>query len=158
MSEIRLVAAIDDKLGLARKGKIPWNLPSDRRYWRALVHEGPVVMGWNTYVANKYKPFGEGKNVIFTRQRDRESDLDIMYDANKFFRKSHDDYWVLGGGQIFHAALPFATQLYLTRVQGDFKCDVFFPEFEDNFVLIEEKPPKTENGISFQFQLWQRRP
>jgi len=161
MPEIKLIAAIDNKLGIAKKvagtpGKIPWNLQSDRKYFRDKLIDGPVVSGWNTFAANNFKPYGIGKNIVITRD-DRESapGVWIIHDAQKFFEKNKEDIWVAGGGQIFKEALPYATHLYLTRVSGDFDCDIFFPEFEGKFILTHEEPKQTENGVSFIYQIWQ---
>ncbi|MBA2279135.1 dihydrofolate reductase [Candidatus Saccharibacteria bacterium] len=157
MSEIKIIAAIDSKRGLAKAGKIPWNLPADRSYFRKHVEDGPVAMGWNTYVSNKYKPYGKGKNIIFTRQREKPDDVAISKDAIRFFSKLKEDIWVAGGGQVYKAALPYATHLYLTRVEGNFQCDVFFPEFEDKFKLAHKEKLKTENNTKYQFEIWERK-
>jgi dihydrofolate reductase len=156
--EVRLVAAIDDKHGLAKAGKIPWDLPTDRRYFQEKVKDGPVVMGWNTFKSNHFKPYGNGSNTVITRQEtETMPGVWIVHDADIFFKSLKTDIWVAGGGQIFTAALPYATELYLTRVEGDYDCDVFFPEFEPQFVLDHEGLTQTENGISYVTQVWRRK-
>lgn len=158
MVEVRLIAAIDDKLGIAKKGKIPWDLPSDRKYFRDHIKLGPVVMGWKTFASNKFKPYGEGANTVITK-RDTESipGVWVAHSAHEFFEKNRQDIWVAGGGQIFKEALPYATELYLTRVSGNFDCDMFFPEFYNTFELAEEKQERSENGIVFKYQVWKRK-
>lgn len=158
MPEVRLIAAIDDKRGIAKKGKIPWNLPTDRKYFQDHVKQGPVVMGWNTFAANNFKPYGDVPNTVITRN-DTEAvpGVWVVHDAKRFFESLKNDIWVAGGGQIFTEALPYATELYITRVPGDYGCDVFFPEFESTFMLAHEESPQTENGITFQYQVWRRK-
>lgn len=163
MPEVKFIAAIDDKLGIAKTrtgtpGIIPWKLPTDQKYFRDKLENGPVVMGWGTFAANGFKPYGNGSNIVITR-RDTEAipGVWVVHDAVEFFQKNQQDIWVAGGGQIFKDALPYATQLYLTRVKGDFDCDIFFPEFKNKFVLVNEEPAQTENGISFKYQIWHRK-
>ncbi len=158
MPDIKLIAAIDNKLGIAKDAKLPWDLPSDRKYFRDHIKAGPVVMGWNMFARNKFKPFGDGDNTILTR-RDTEAipGVWVAHDAEEFFKTRKEDIWVAGGGQIYKQALSYATRLYLTRVEGDFGCDLFFPEFEQDFRLVSEEPVQTENGISFRYQIWQRK-
>ncbi len=157
MLRVNFVAAIDDKRGIAKKNKIPWDLPSDKKYFKNLLAQGPVVMGWKTYVANGRKPYGPHKNTVLTKDQREADNVEIRHDLQSFFENVQEDTWVGGGGQVFAQALPYATHLYLTRVEGDFACDTFFPEFENEFVLTQEEPPLTENGTTFRYQIWERK-
>ena len=38
--------------------------------------------------------------------------------------------FVIGGGEVYKLALPYATTLELTRVQAHFQADTFFPEID----------------------------
>ncbi|MDB5182515.1 MAG: dihydrofolate reductase [Candidatus Saccharibacteria bacterium] len=158
MPDVKLIAAIDDKNGIAIGQKLPWKLPSDFKYFQDKIKEGPVVMGWNTFASNGFKPYGQGENIVITR-RDTEAipGVWIVHDAQQFFETYKKDVWVAGGGQIFKEALPYATHLYLTRVKGDFNSDIFFPEFEENFKLADKQPDQTENGILFHYEIWERK-
>ena len=82
----------------------------------------------------------------------------MVHDTHEFFESRKDDLWVAGGGQIFKEALPYATHLYITRVEGDYNADIYFPEFESDFQRIDNNQPQTENGITFTFQTWKRKP
>nr|AIA14641.1 Dihydrofolate reductase [uncultured bacterium] len=157
MPDIKFIAAIDDKRGIAKAGKIPWDVPSDRKYFREHVKPGPVVMGWNTFESNGQKPYGDGKNTVITRRDESAPGVAVVHDLEAFFKNLDEDIWVAGGGQVFTAALPYATTLYVTRVKGDYNCDVFFPEFENDFVLSHEEPAQVENGVQYQYQVWQRK-
>lgn len=162
MSEIKLIAAIDDKRGLAdssrtERGGIPWDLPSDRAFFREHVATGPVMMGFKTFMSNHFRPYGSGKNYVVSREPAMYDGVEIITDLEGFLQNCTEDIWVVGGGKVFAAALPFATTLYLTRVAGDFNCNVFFPDFESAFTLTQESPEQTENGISFRYQTWFRR-
>jgi dihydrofolate reductase len=158
MPDIKLIAAVDDKNGIAAKQKIPWDLPSDRQYFRDKLKDGPVVSGWKTYAANNFKPYGQGENIVLTR-RDLEAapGVWIVHSAEEYFKNLKKDVWVSGGGEIFKIALPYATHLYITKVEGDFGTDTFFPDYKNDFKLVDEKPPMTENGITFRYQIWERK-
>jgi len=158
MPKVQLIAAIDDSFGIAKKGRLPWDLRSDRKYFRDKIEVGPVVMGWNTFAANNYKPYGSGSNIVMTtRQLEFAQGVWILHDAANFFKKNKEDIWVIGGGQIFKKALSYATHLYITQVRGNFDCDVFFPSFEDKFKMTDEQSTQIENGITFRYQIWERK-
>lgn len=158
MPDVKLIAAIDDKNGIAIGQKLPWRLPSDFKYFQDKIKDGPVVMGWNTFASNKFRPYGHGENTVITR-RDTEAipGVWIVHDAQGFFEKNNKDIWVAGGGQIFKEAMPHATHLYLTRVKGNFNCDIFFPDFEKDFELTSIQPTQTENDITFHLEVWKRK-
>lgn len=162
---VKLVAAIDGERGIAKSrkgtpGYIPWRekVPADQKHFRELIKDGPVVMGFNTYKANMRKPFGRGINIVFSKSALKNSThIKFIKNAEKFFKNNVEDIWVIGGGQIFELALPYATELHLTRVEGTYGCDVFFPEFEKKFALISQGPVIEENGVRFRFQTWNRK-
>ena len=163
--KVKLIAAIDEQNGIAKTkagtpGFIPWreNIPGDQTHFRTLIKDGPVAMGWNTYLANNSKPFGQGKNFVFSNKAQKTSlGVAVVNEADKFLAENLEDIWVIGGGKIFELALPYAAELNLTRVVGDFGCDVFFPKFEEDYILANEQAPVEENGVKYQFQTWVRK-
>ena len=157
MPEIKLIAAIDSKRGIAIGQKLPWHLPVDQRYFQEKLKDGPVVMGWNTFAANGFRPYGLGSNIVITH-RDAEAipGTWIVHDAHDYFKNAQEDVWVAGGGEIFSEAMPYATMLYITQLAGDFGADIFFPEYESTFHRIDNNRPQIENGITFTFQIWAR--
>lgn len=161
MPEVRLIAAIDSKNGIAKSepkgpGIIPWDLPTDRQYFRETVRNGPVVMGWNTYVASGRKPIGAGENIIFTHKDVLVNGATIIRDGREYFKHVNQDVWVVGGSQIYQLALPYATELYITRVYGDYDCDSLFPDFSHSFEQVHTERVMKENNIEFQYQIWKR--
>jgi dihydrofolate reductase len=42
-----------------------------------------------------------------------------------------EEIFVIGGAQLYAAALPYADRLYLTRVHVNCQGDVFFPEYDE---------------------------
>lgn len=153
---IKFVAAIDDKNGLARGGKLPWNLPSDREFFRKAITDGVGLMGWNTFASNRKKPFPTSpRNVVVTDRREQYEGVEMIDDLQKFINETTEDICVIGGGDIFSQLLPQATHLYITRVSGDFMCDVFFPNFEDTFKLVSKSKTMNENETDFRYELWE---
>ena len=62
---------------------------------------------------------------------------------------------VIGGGEIYKLALPFADKIELTRVHGTFEADAFFPEFNsENWNLVHEEyhPIDEKHKVDFTYQ------
>jgi dihydrofolate reductase len=149
---IRHIVAIERHGGIADHGRIPWNLPTDKRYYREIVrtHGGKVLMGSSTYshplpgcelyVASRNPSFTpEGATVV----RDIEAFLDAQ-----------PDVWIAGGAEIYKQTLARADELYITQVDAEFDCDRFYPAFSHDFVLIEQGSVQHENGLGFRFNLY----
>lgn len=156
---IRMIAAIDDKLGLANdEAGIPWGFPpSDRAYFREKTLGSTILMGQNTYQEFE-KPLSGRRSLVATRSDEplREG-FEPVTDAEAFLREFQADIWVIGGAGLFAGTIELADELYLTRVHGDFNCTKFFPQFEQDFERVSKEKDITENGISFHFETWKRK-
>lgn len=153
---IKCIAAIDDKRGLSKDGDIPWNIAEDRQFFRDSISTGVGLMGWNTFESNGLKPFPTSpRNVVLTHNDGVYQGVELIHDLDSFLDRTDDDIWIIGGGELFEQVLHRATHLYLTRVSGDFGCDVFFPEFEDTFRLVEKSEQHTAGVTDYVYELWQ---
>ncbi len=157
--QIKFIAAIDEKNGLAKNGVIPWDLPTDKQFFRDSISSGIGLMGWGTFVSNGKRPFPTSpRNVVITSRDVSFDGVEIIHNLDEFINNTDEDIWVIGGGNVFEQLLPKATQLYITRVSVDYGCDVFFPEFETGFELVSSSETNQENGIEFCFQIWEPTP
>ncbi len=157
---IRLIAAVDENLGIANDSGIPWlgRIPTDTHYYREKISDGsPILMGMGVY-NELTKPYRGGINYVASHEEEielREGFVPIN-DVAKFLAE-HENVWVVGGAMLFSSTLHNADELYLTRLSGDFGCTKFFPQFEDSFVLLSSEVPVTEDGITFHFEVWKKK-
>jgi len=126
---IRLIAAIDARRGLARDDTMPWHLPEDVARMRQLLEGKDVLVGQKTLESfGKHLPVGA---TFFTAHRGM--------DFPAFFAE-HPDAWVAGGEQVYAATIAYADELYLTEIAQDYNCDKFFPEYQQDFALVQQEP------------------
>ena len=91
----------------------------------------PVVMGRRTWesLPERFRPLPGRRNVVVTRNLrwsaegaeragSLEEALELLAGAERVF--------VIGGGEIYAAALPLADELLLTEIDADFDGDTFF--------------------------------
>lgn len=152
---IRLIAALDDARGIAAKGRIPWDIPSDRKFFREQTAGHPIVMGYRTYEEFKTPLAGRQNLVLDTRGRGVRPGFVAVHDLRQFLTGLHEDVWVIGGAGLFNAAIAYADELVLTHVKGEYGCDRFFPPYEDTFTLAKRTEPQLENGFEF-YMAWYR--
>ncbi len=156
---ILFIAAMDERRGIADEHGLPWQgkLPTDVKQFRAKTIHGTVLMGYGTYVEFA-KPLSDRHNYVATSSTEKlREGFETVHDARAFLSAAHEDIWVIGGAKLFETTLDQADELVLTRVEGDFGCTKFFPEFEESFVLTDKGQEQEENGIKFRFEIWKRR-
>jgi dihydrofolate reductase len=155
---IRLIAAVDVRLGVATAEGIPWHLPGDAAYFRAETANGVIVMGGATYVEFA-EPLHGGENYVLTTRpgvlRDGFRPIAHLDDAVR--DHPDEDVWVIGGAGVFARTIGRAGELLITRVLADFDCTKFFPPFEDEFTGLERGENHEEGGVQYRFERWGRR-
>lgn len=126
---ISLIAALDENFAIGRKGHLPWHLPDDLRRFKQLTVGKYVLMGYNTAVSIG-KALPDRHNLVLSRRHDApfpgQTTVRSIDEAQTMC--GHTGLMVIGGGQVFREALPFAQRLYLTWVNAAVDgADVFFP-------------------------------
>jgi dihydrofolate reductase len=157
---IRLIAAIDRQHGIGKNGGQPWFIPDDTAYFseQTKSHGGVVLVGSTTFKTFK-GPLAERHNYVLTRSETPIEDAEIVHDLAKFlsdFKSS--DVWIIGGAQLYQQIMDQhqADELYLTVIDADFGCDVFFPNYKDSYKLVTQSEPREQNGFRYYFATYQR--
>ncbi len=159
---IALVAAVARGGVIGRDGGIPWHLPEDQARFRALTMGHPVVMGRRTWdsLPARFRPLPDRRNIVVTRNPQWRSEgaeraaslagaLELVRDAEQVF--------VVGGAEVYAAALPHADELLLTEIELDVEGDAFFPQWErDAFVERAREEHTAEDGTPFAFVTYVR--
>ena len=159
--QITLIAAIGRNRELGKKGDLTWRLSSDLKRFKELTTGHPIIMGRKTYESIG-RPLPNRMNIIVTRDSTyaREGCTVVhSFEAALAAAKEAgaEKIFVIGGGEIYREALPFADTLALTRIDAeDPGADVFFPEFEESFHTVSEEAPREENDIHYQWITYAR--
>lgn len=154
-----MIAAIDSKRGVADEHGIPWQgkIPTDVKYYHQKIKGAKTLMGYGMYLELS-QPLVNATNYVASRLgTELRAGFILVEDAADFLQNATSDIWVLGGAALFASTIGLADELYLTQLKSDFGCTKFFPKFEMDFSLVEQAEPISENGISFNFQIWKRR-
>ena len=127
---ISIIAAMAENRVIGRQGSIPWDLPEDRRRFRALTMGHPVIMGRRTFESIGH-PLPGRTTIILTRQPGFRADGCLVVNglaAGLAAAAADGEAFICGGGELYREALPLADRIYLTIVPGRPGGDAFFPE------------------------------
>lgn len=145
---------------MANDKGIPWNLPTDRKYFGDKTATGTILMGYGTYLEFETPFHGHTNYVATSAHTQLKPGFEPVADVQKFLqdaKKSQEDVWNIGGAGLLATTLDYVDELYLTQLEGDFHCTKFLPEFKNTFTLVSESEPHTENGITYRFQIWRHK-
>jgi dihydrofolate reductase len=158
---ISAIVAFDEKRGIATDAGIPWELPTDKAYFRDKTSGHPILMGYRMY-SEFAEPLPNRRNLVMVRPntalKPGFEPIENVEELLKTYQESNNLLWITGGAAVYVKLLPYVQKLYITRIQADFYCTKFFPEFEDQFELSFKEPLQQENGLTFQFETWNRKP
>jgi dihydrofolate reductase len=69
-------------------------------------------------------------------------------------RQMEKELFIIGGAQIYKAALALADRLYLTEIQAEISGDAFFPPLSSkNWTTISEQSFKKNTNNDFDFSI-----
>ena len=127
-----LIAAIGKNNELGKGNQLIFHIKDDMKFFRETTKGHPVVMGHKTWDSLPSKLPGR-RNIVISRH-DFDGPDEIIHDVNKFieeFKSTPEEYFIIGGGTVYHQFLPHATTIYLTEVDaGTDDADTYFPSFD----------------------------
>ena len=161
MVEILVARAANGVIG--RDGRLPWHLPSDLRRFRELTTGHAVVMGRKTFesLPAAVRPLPERRNIVLTRNPGYApgAGVETAGDLASALELCDGSCFVIGGEQVYAEALPLAERVHCTEVAAEPDGDAYFPPLPDeDWRPVEESEPLHENGHSFVFRTYERRP
>lgn len=131
--KVSLIVAMANNRVIGQRGRLPWRIPADMRHFKETTMGKPIIMGRKTYESIGIALPGR-KNIVVTSNPTIDNpDLVLVKSVHAALKKADEgngEVMVIGGGQIYAAALPLADRIYMTEVHKDFEGDAFFPRFD----------------------------
>jgi dihydrofolate reductase len=154
---IRFVVAVAENGVIGRDGAMPWRLSTDMKRFKATTTGKPVVMGRKTWESLPKRPLPGRLNIVVTR--------DAAYAAEgACVAASFDEALalacVIGGGEIYAAALPLADSLDVTHILAEIDGDTRFPAIDPALwqeISSEEFPAGDKDSHATRHAVYRRR-
>ncbi len=158
---VSLIVAVSENNVIGNQGGMPWHLSADLKRFRQLTTGHHIVLGRRTFDSiGRLLP--ERTTIIVTRNRNFHfpgavvvSSLAIALSA----AAGDDQPFVIGGAEIYQAALEHLQTMYLTRVHAEVAGDTFLPEIEwALWTLVESERfgADRKNDFDYSFELYRR--
>lgn len=132
---IALIYARDESGGIGFKGKLPWpRIQKDMARFKELTLGTPIIMGRKTFESLP-GPLPGRVNVVISRKHyfghggdggPPVTTFDDLEGALRYYSSRDIDVFVIGGGEIYKQALPYAVKAYETYVTGVYPSDTLW--------------------------------
>lgn len=131
-SRLSIIVAMAKNRVIGADGRIPWHLPNELQVFKRVTMGHHMIMGRKTYESIGRLLPGR-TTVIVTRQPDYRVPGALIahsFDAALAACEGDEEVFVIGGGELYRAALPVADRIYLTTVDAEPEGDTFMPEMD----------------------------
>ena len=136
MRDIVIIAAIASNGVIGNQGVIPWSLPGDMAHFKKTTQHHITVMGRRTFESLP-APLVNRINIVVTTgviATIRKTVVPSWPDALALVASMHipepTPLYVIGGAQLYAAALADVTHLCLTHIDRAYEGDVYMPDLE----------------------------
>ncbi len=140
-SDVTLIWAQSRGGVIGRDGIIPWHIPEDMKFFKNATMGKPVVMGRLTWesLPERFRPLPGRRNIVVTRNDAWSADgADTAPGIEEALRLAGDgEVVVMGGAQIYAAAMPHATTLLVTEVDLDVAGDATAPPIGPEWSAVD---------------------
>ncbi|HRD56975.1 MAG TPA: dihydrofolate reductase [Ferruginibacter sp.] len=158
---ISLVVAAAENNAIGKNNQLLWHLPNDLKFFKNTTWASVVIMGRKTFESVN-KPLPGRLNIVVTKNKswrfDAVKTAEGLQEAIELAAKENfKEIFIIGGGEIYKQAMPFANTIYLTRVHTSIDGDTFFPAIntaEWDLVQRDDFSKDEKHAFDYSFEKW----
>lgn len=156
-----VAASLNGVIGLG--DALPWRLSSDLKRFKSITMGHCLLMGRKTFQSIG-KPLPGRQTIVLSRGQfhcefPEVAVVDCLEKVVPIVEAGRN-VMVVGGAQIYKAALPWCSQIWLTRVLADVEGDTYLPEIDWSQwdrTSVEAYPAGEKDQWPTEFEKWQRK-
>lgn len=149
-----MVAAAAENNALGKNNDLVWHLPDDFKRFKAITSHHHILMGRKTFESFP-KLLPNRKHIVITRQTDyKREGIEVVHSLEEALQScaGEEEVFIIGGGEIYKQAMPYADKIELTRVHASFEADAFFPEIDESkWKLVNKEEHKQDERHKYDF-------
>ena len=129
---LTLVAALAKNRAIGINGAMPWHLPTELAHFKKITMGKPILMGRRTWESIG-RPLPGRQNIVLTRSAGFQAEgCDVVASLEEALAVAEgDEVMVIGGGELYHLALPLAGKMILTLIDLEPEADTWFPKWDE---------------------------
>lgn len=160
---ISFIVAMDENRVIGKNNQLPWHLPEDLKYFKRVTMGHPIVMGRKTFDSIG-RPLPGRENIIITRNNEFKNESCTVFHSMEQLLQycqdhSNEEYFVIGGAEVFKQLISFVDRLYITFINEQFEGDTFFPTIDMNeweLISREQGLQDEKNPYRYEFLIYEK--
>ena len=177
--KLNMIVACCVNNGIGYQNGIPWFIRNDLKYFSKTTKgnkNNAIIMGRRTWESLPKRPLPQRHNIVLTRSVETDKTIRNSSSRNtSCFQSSEqalhfckensfDEVWIIGGTEIYKHFYECFTDsintICLTRVNKEYRCDVYFPEISEKFTMTDcflttEYDETTQENVQVEYQTYQ---
>jgi dihydrofolate reductase len=136
---------------IGKDNAMPWKIPGEQAHFKRVTMGHPIIMGRRTWQSIG-RPLPGRRNIVVSRDPSFVAPgAEVVANLDEALLRTQEatEVFVIGGAQLYAAALPRADRLLITEIDHDFDGDTTFPAPDptnwretarDHHAAIAERP------------------
>lgn len=158
---ISFIFAMDRNRAIGVNNTLPWHLPGDLKFFKAVTMGHPILMGRKTYESIG-RPLPGRRNMILTQNTVfRAEGCEVIHSVDEAVQEFRDkELFVIGGAEIFRLFAETVDRMYITFIEHEFEADTYMSELdlsEWTLVSSEQGERNEKNPYEYYFRIYQRK-
>ena len=153
------IVAVDANWGIGRGNELLFTLRGDLKRFREMTTGGTILLGRKTLETFPGgRPLPKRRNVVLTKSHLEVEGATVVHTIEELLDAVKDEdpesVYVVGGGTVYTALLPYCKRVYMTRIDATAgEPDTYFPNLDKlpDWEVEKESEPLEENGITYRF-------
>ncbi len=157
---MNLIVAVDKNWAIGKNGDQFVYLSKDLQNFKNTTMGHAVILGRKTLATFPGgRPLKGRRNLVLSRDPEfRPEGAEVFADIESLLSAAPEDAFVIGGGSVYKALLPYCDRAYVTKLDGEWEADTWFPDLDSDpeWKLSEVSEPMEEKETSFVFAVYER--
>jgi dihydrofolate reductase len=166
-TRLSLVAAVAENGVIGAGNRMPWRLSSDLKRFKSITMGKSVIMGRKTFETIG-KPLSGRLNIVVSRSSDfthegvfvaPSFEAALVSAEGEAHASAEGEIMVIGGGEVYRAAIDLADRLYITHVEAAPEGDTHFPRIDPatwRATSAEPAPEGPKDSAATTFVIYER--
>ena len=153
------IVAVDANWGIGQGNELLFTLQGDLKRFREMTTGATILLGRKTLETFPGgRPLPRRRNVVLTKSHLEVEGATVVHTIDELLDSVKDEdpesVYVVGGGTVYTALLPYCKRVYMTRIDATAgEPDTYFPNLDKlpHWEVEKESEPLEENGITYRF-------
>lgn len=154
---LSIIVALAENNAIGKSNNLLWRLPNDLKRFKEITDGNTIIMGRKTFLSLP-KVLPNRHHIVLTRDANftvNHSKVTVIHSLETILEKylnTPEEVFIIGGGEIYSAFLPYVNKLYLTKIHKNFDADTYFPEIDySKWIKTYESTSVEENTLKYNF-------